>query len=518
LSLGRRLRACVRASAAVAGMVVGDAANGWPAEKLFGVGAANGLTFDDVVFLPSLEAAPKPAGPAKFSSRFSKNIILKTPIVAGPGRTICEEQMAVQAALLGGIGIIHGDQSIEDQIAMIRRVKEFETAFILSPAVIGPRATVREAEKTMREAGCSSVLITDNGRVGSKLAGLITRRDLDSLSDSDKFEAVTKHMVIDVVTASEPVTFREAQAIMQKHKVGKLPVINSERELVALICRGDQRRVDEHPNATRDPNTQLIVGAAVSMGQDQAGFERAVALVEAGADAIVVLMDEGVSEATVDFVKRLKATFLTTDIVCARVSSMEMADALCKADCDGIMVGAPVGPRDAGGAGIADATCLFQVARLARMNYGIPVCAEGGVHSAGHAVKAALLGASTFAPRELLSRTAESPGEHVYQNGVRVKLRPVADRRPTAGSTPVMLGCQSVVDCGSLEELVEYLLQRVQAGFAALGLKGHADVHPSLASGALRLEVQRPCLPQDRGPPDQLERRRLVGSALFNRW
>jgi len=512
---------------------VGDGADGWPAEKILGGAAIHGCSFRDIVFLPPMQVSSQEAD--KLHSRFSKNISLPTPIVGACGPSVTEERMAVALALAGGIGIIHRHQSIEEQAAMVKRVKEHETAFNLNPTTLGPRATVADAERVMREVGCSCVPVTDNGRMGGRLIGLITRRDLDSLLDGPNAAEDTPLntvMIKDVVMAFEPITYRDAETMMRTKKVGKLPVVNSERELVALICRGDSKRSALHPHASRDPNAQLLVAAALSVDEeaigDGLGWDRARALVDAGVDALLLETDDGVSEATLAFLKRLKATFLTTDVICGRISSVHQAEELCK-DCDGLIVGAPADPRSmapssASSAGIAEASVLFQVARFARLN-GVPVIADGGVYSAQDVVKAFCLGASAVAPGPLLARTSDSPGEVAYRNGVRIKLRRAPARASQVGAWALETVEGAVVDAGSVEDLMPYLVRCVKEGLKSLGLKSLADVHPSLASGALRLELQRALTlpaPAGRGgggqPPALLQVRRLTTSSLFNRW
>jgi len=404
----------------------------------------------------------------------------------------------------------------------------------LNPATLGPRATVRDAERIMREVGCSCVPITDNGRMGGRLIGIVTRRDLDAVDgDSDQppqEQPLNSVMVKDIFAATEPVTYREAQALMQQHKVAKLPVVNSERELVALICRGDSKRSVRHPNATRDPNTQLLVAASVSVDEEQigdgAGWDRAMALVEAGADALLLETDHGVSEATLAFLKRLKATFLTTDVICGRVSSVRQAEDLVKMDCDGLLVGAPqdlgyMAPAMAQASGLTEASLLFQVARHARMN-GLPVIAEGGVRTEADVVKAFCLGGTTVAPGPLLARTSDSPGEHCYRNGVRVKLRYAPSRGGPIAANRTLPHAEAfegaLVTAGSVDELLEHLCVGVRGGLKSLGLKGLADVYPSLASGALRMEFVRPYNAASGEPPGLLQVKRLTSSQLYSRW
>lgn len=412
---------------------------------------------------------------------------------------------------------------------MVKRVKQHETAFGLAPTTLPPRATVADAERVMNEVGCSCIPITDSGRMGGRLLGLVTRRDLDSLP-GDGSVLLSSMMNKDLVCATEPITYRDAEALMKQRKVAKLPVINSERELVALICRGDSKRSAKHPHATRDPNTQLLVAAAISVDEDEIGdglgWDRARALVEAGVDALVVETDHGVSEATVAFLKRLKATYLTTDVLCGRVSSVRMAEDLCK-DCDGLIVGAPEDPSYAAPnwtmtAGISEASVVFQIAKFARMN-GLPVIADGGIHTTEDMVKAFCLGAACVSPAALLARTLESPGEVVYRRGVRIKLRRAPARASSKYAQAAEVVEGPVVDAGAVEDLLPHLVRSLKSGLKSLGLRALADIHPSLTSGAVRLELQRPLgyaspFAAQAQAPSLLQVRRLAASPMFNRW
>mmetsp|Transcript_78301 Transcript_78301/g.162657 ORF Transcript_78301/g.162657 Transcript_78301/m.162657 type:complete len:499 (+) Transcript_78301:121-1617(+) len=498
-------------------MTIGDAADGWTAEQILGGSAVQGCDMNDFVFLPAVQSL-EPV--AKFSGRFSKNISLKTAVVGSPSPSVTETDMAIALALNGGIGIIHKQQSIAAQAAMVKAVKSHQSAFNLSPSALGPQCTGREALQKMAKDKCSCIAVTDGGRVGGRLFGFVTKRDLDA-HESTHGPAVldqklTSLMIssANLVYASEPITYREAQKMLCEKKVGKLPILNSEKELVALICKGDTRKFAQNALASRDPNLQLLVAAAVSVDEetegDGLGWDRARALVDAGVDALLLETDSGVSDATLAFLKRLKAAYVTTDIICGRVSSVRVAQELCR-DADGLLIGFPEDGSTIESGGVTakpNASAIYQIARCARMN-GIPAIAEGGVDSLVNFGKAFALGAACAAPGPLLARTQESPGEVVYRNGQRVKIRERKSWR-----TP---GEGVVVDKGSVEDFLPCLIESVKLGLAALGLKNLAEVHPSLASGSLRFELKRPKVAQTE-LEGGLQVRRLATHPLFDRW
>lgn len=463
-------------AATVSPPIPGD---GWPAARIFEAGST-GLSLDEVVFLPSVSSS---SAVNLTPARLTRNIPLQIPVVAGPSSDVCEESMAIALALIGGIGIIHRHNSIEDQAALVRKVKQFESGFILNPSTLGLRNTVADAMRIQEETGCSGIPITDNGKMGGRLMGLVTKRDVEGITN--RMTPLSSIMTKEVVHVREPVTLREASELMAETKVAKLPVINSDRELVALICRGDIKRSVRHPLASRDANKQLLVGAALSI-EDSNAWERAEALVEAGVD-ILCLETDGVNEETVNFLKRLKESFAGVDVIAGNVQSARQAIALCDAGADAIRVGDVVG---------CEATSIYEVARRLRMGYGIPVMADIGVKDAGQLLKAFCLGAATVTLDALLKNCEEAPGDHIYRDGVRVKL----SRSPYNGLRPIELGLSgAVVDKGSAKTFIPFILGAVSAGFKELGLKSLSDISKALESGSLRLERQRPTV-SDHGP------------------
>jgi len=486
---------------------VPDYGDGWPAEKVFS-SAPHGCNLDEIVFLPG--ALPVKPKSVTIATKLTRHLSINLPVIAGPTNSVTEAEMAIQLALMGGVGIIHRKQSIADQAAQVRRVKQYETGFILNPQMLGMHNTVAEADRIRAEHGCSGIPITATGRMGGKLVGIVTSRDIDAAPDRNApLKTIMTH---EVVYATEPVILREALQKMQKEKVAKLPVLNEDRELVALICRGDLKRHREHPDATLDANKQLVVGAAVSARGENA-WDRARALVDAGVDFLLLDTDEGIGPDTVEYAKRLKETFDGTDVIAGRVSCCQQAKELANAGVDALRVGAAGTGFGPGGAG-AEATSIFEVARFARISYGIPVLFDGKVRNASHMLKGICLGASAVFLDTMLDGTEEAPGEHYYREGVRVKL----------GCSPALLKGNSimsthipgaVVDKGPAKTLINHVLEAVQSGLKDLGIKQIGDIGQALAAGLLRLERQ---MPPRKELMDQPQLQRSVVSSLHCQW
>ncbi|CAK0878072.1 unnamed protein product [Prorocentrum cordatum] len=338
---------------------------------------------DEVVFLPSGPCAHD--GAVDLRSRLSRNVPLGLPVVGGLSEAASSPDVAVALSLQGGVGVIHRNQPVQAQADMVRRVKGHESGFIMDPRTFSGRCTVAEAAAMRAECGIGTFPVTESGRMGSRLLGLVTARDLEACADGGA--TLADIMTREVTCVTEPTTLREATAAMVGAKVGKLPIVNGDRELQALICQGDLRRNALHPLASRDANRHLLVAAAVAAGEP-GGLERASALVDAGADVLLLDTDGGVDGETVTFLGRLKQAFAGVDVVAGRVSSGAQAARLLAAGAEGLRVGG-------GGAG-ADAALLHEVARLAHAA-GVPVLADCGARGAGDALKALCLGAAAVA-------------------------------------------------------------------------------------------------------------------------
>jgi len=516
-----------------------DASDGWPAEHLFvdvdhlyATGKRvirNTASFDDIIVLPGDRQLDSDA--VSTSAKLTKSTtLLNVPIVCGPGESACGVNMAIAIALAGGVGIIHRNQSIEAQADMVKRVREYHNGFILNPHCLKLQSTVADLDRIKELHGCSAIPITENGKVGGKFLGLVTSRDVESLDDRKTLVKNVMTPASDVVTAKMPVQLRDlheseaflqknedAEDIMFRNKVGKLPIIDEDNKLMALLCRGDVNRVRAHMNAARDHTRQLMVAASVGTNT-QDDWDRCEALIEAGADILYLDVDDGVTNTAVDIITKLKEQHSSdVDVLVGRISSVKQAELCLNAGADGLRVGCFA----CGGA--AEATGLYEIARYARLNYGVPVCADE-VSSASQMFKALCLGAAAVSMTGILARCEEAPGDHFYRKGVRVRLHPhEVLGKPRAVGGMGIIGeplikkgiAGAPVDRGSVRTLVPHFARNLEKGLRDLCLHSITEVHTALWNGELRMERQ---LAQTRPREEHLKVVRLAGSGLNNRW
>ena len=374
-----------------------------------------GLTFDDVLLVPA-ESDVQPAE-ADTSARLSRSITLRTPLLSSPMDTVTEARMAIAMARHGGVGVLHRNLSVEDQAIQVDIVKRSEAGMVTHPVTCSPEDTIEVANTLMGRYRISGVPVTDTDGV---LIGIVTNRDI-------RFEPNHERLVRDVMTAIPLVTApvgvsrTDALALLQQNKVEKLPIVDDAGRLRGLITVKDFAKSQEYPLATKDAEGRLMVGAATGVGED--GFKRALALVEAGVDFIVVDTAHGHSKAVLETVARLKAN-VTIDVIGGNVATAAGAQALVDAGADAIKAG--VGPgsicttRVVAGAGMPQVTAIYECARVAHAA-GIPVIGDGGVQFSGDIAKAIAAGADTVMLGSLLAGCEESPGELVFVAGKQYK-------------------------------------------------------------------------------------------------
>lgn len=374
-----------------------------------------GLTFDDVLLIPA-ESHVLPHE-VDTTTVFTPNIELKIPIVSSPMDTVTEARMAIALAREGGIGVIHRNMSIEDQVAEVDKVKRSESGMIVEPVTLSPNNRLADAIQVMERYHISGVPITDEH---GKLVGILTNRDIRFEEDMDRTvgEVMTKDNLITVPVGT---TLEQAKEILHKHKIEKLPVVDDNGKLMGLITVKDIQKRIQFPNATKDERGRLRVAAAVGTGQD--ALERAQALVQAGADAIVVDTAHGHSEGVMKTVRRIKE-MLDIPVVAGNISTAEAVEALARCGADAVRVGQGPGSicttRVVAGAGVPQITAIYDCARAAE-KYGIPVIADGGIQYSGDIAKAIAAGADSVMLGSLLAGTDESPGEVIIYQGERFK-------------------------------------------------------------------------------------------------
>jgi IMP dehydrogenase len=375
-----------------------------------------GLTFDDVLLVPAYsEVLPKSVN---ITSRFSRNIIVKTPIVSAAMDTVTESKMAIAIAREGGIGVIHKNMSVEQQALHVKRVKRADNGMIYDPITITNDVTVGEVLDLMRENKIGGIPVVDNSR---KLVGIVTNRDLRFQEDFNMpiQEVMTSE---NLITMNQDENLENATSLLEKHKIEKLPVVNSNYELVGLLTYKDIFKAKDRPNSCKDEKGRLRVAAAVGTSGDT--FDRIKALAEAEADAIVIDTAHGHSKPVIGVLKFIKENYPQIDVVVGNIATAEAAKFLAEHGADAVKVG--IGPgsicttRVIAGVGMPQLSAVFEVAD-ALQGMEIPVIADGGLRYSGDIVKAIAAGASSVMAGSLFAGTEESPGETIIYNARKFK-------------------------------------------------------------------------------------------------
>ncbi len=371
------------------------------------------LTFEDVLLVPQYsEVLPKEVS---LETKLTRNISLKIPMVSAAMDTVTEYRAAIAMARLGGIGIIHKNMDIQTQCKQVKKVKKSESGIIIDPIYVNPDATLADAEALMKEFKISGVPVVDGH---NKLLGILTNRDMRFEKDMRKRadEVMTK---MPLITAKQGISLDEAADIMHQNKIEKLPIIDDDGFLKGLVTIKDIKKRIEYPNSNKDDFGRLVVGAAIGVGQ----MDRAKALVDAGADVLVLDSAHGHSKGILDTVKTIKEN-LAVDVIAGNIATAEATEALIEAGADGVKVG--IGPgsicttRIVAGVGVPQISAIDECAAAAR-KHGVPVIADGGIKYSGDISKALAVGASCVMAGSLLAGTEESPGETIMFQGRQYK-------------------------------------------------------------------------------------------------
>jgi IMP dehydrogenase len=375
-----------------------------------------GLTFDDVLLVPKRSPIIS-RSQTDLRTKLSRNITLNIPIISANMDTVTESGMAIAIAREGGIGIIHRFLTIEDQVDEILKVKRSESVVIEQPYTIRPDLSVQDAKKAMIEYGVSGLLVEEGG----KLAGIITRRDITFEKDNKR--KVSELMTREVITAKAGTTIEQAKEILHNQRIEKLPVVDEQKKIVGLITSKDILKMDEYPHASKDRKGRLLVGAAVGVKGDY--LERTEALLEAGADVLVVDIAHGHSDNAINTVHMIKKAFPNCELIAGNVATGDGANDLIKAGVDAVKVGVGSGSicitRVVTGSGVPQLTAVLDSVKVARDN-GIPVVSDGGVRNSGDMTKALAAGASSVMIGSLFGGTDESPGKTLVKNGKKFKM------------------------------------------------------------------------------------------------
>ena len=387
-----------------------------PQEKFPNKFFGEGLTFDDVLLMPSYsQVLPREVN---ITTRLTKNITINIPFVSAAMDTVTEASLAIALARQGGLGVLHKNMSIERQAEQVRKVKRSESGMILDPVTLREDATIGDALKLMKENKIGGIPIVDSKH---KLVGILTNRDLRFEKNPEKKvrEAMTRE---NLITAPEGTDLKKAEKILQKYKIEKLPVVNKSGKLIGLITYRDILQLTSFPNAVKDGFGRLLVGAALGITKDM--LDRAAALQQIGVDLVCMDSAHGHSKGVIDALKSVKKSFPKLQVIAGNIGTAAGAKALAEAGADGVKVG--IGPgsicttRIVAGAGIPQITAVMEAASALK-KYNVPLIADGGIRYTGDVVKALAAGASTVMMGSVFAGVEESPGETIIYEGRKFK-------------------------------------------------------------------------------------------------
>ncbi|KAK3033699.1 hypothetical protein RJ639_033923 [Escallonia herrerae] len=476
--------------------------DGFPATKLFSQGYS--YTYDDVIFLPHY--IDFPADSVRLDTKLTRNIHLSTPCVASPMDTVTESAMAAALAHLGGVGIIHSNNSASDQSALIRAAKARRFPSLSDPIVVSSSDSIA----SVSEFGSSPcILVTKTGAKNSGLLGVVSKSDWLAMDDVNNKEArVSDYMVKSPVTVPSSYSFEDVAGYLANSKLDFVAMVDEgSGEVVDVVASADVERIKGYPRGgvpSLGADGKFLVGAAI--GTREADKERLEHLVKAGANVVVLDSSQGNSSYQIEMIKYVKRTYPELDVIGGNVVTMYQAQNLIQAGVDGLRVGMGSGSicttQEVCAVGRGQATAVYKVSSIAEQS-GVPVIADGGISNSGHIVKALVLGASTVMMGSFLAGSNEAPGAYEFQGGHRVKkYRGMGSLEAmTKGSDARYLGDKeklkiaqgvvgAVADKGSVLKFIPYSMQAVKQGLQDLGASSLQSAHDLLRSGVLRLEVR----------------------------
>jgi IMP dehydrogenase len=409
--------------------------------------------------------------------------------------TVTEDTMAIALALQGGLGVIHCNNSIKEQCQLVAKVKRFCHGFISDPVTVGPCDTVGDVKNLARKLGFSGFPVVNN----NVLMGLVGRHDLEA-TDVDSHQ-ISGIMQQEMVKAQAGIGLQEAFGIIKETRVNRLPIVDENNQLVALVCRKDMTLQEKYPLATRDGQGRLMVGAAISTHPEDR--ERIKALISSGVDVLVIDSSQGHSSYQIETIRFIKDTYpSSTEVIAGNVVTKDQATALVEAGADALRIGMGSGTccttQDACGVGRSLASAIYEVTQ----NVTVPTIADGGIRNTGHMIKALACGASTVMLGSMLAATQESPGLQSQRNGVPVKqyrgMGSLEAMKARSGHRylvddkkrpQVAQGVAGFVKLqGTVEELVPEWVQAMKQGFQDLGTLSIAALRAQMYSGSLRFE------------------------------
>jgi IMP dehydrogenase len=444
------------------------------------------ITFDDVLLQPGAsEVLPADVNVSTF---LTKSIGLNIPLISAAMDTVTEAKLAIAMAQSGGIGVIHRNLSIEEQAGEVAMVKKYESGVVMNPVTISPTATLGELRVLKARTGFSGIPVVDNG---GKVVGIITNRDTRFAEDLN--QTVASMMTREVITVKMDADPAEARGLLHKHRIERLVIIDNDGKCIGLLTVKDMDKAAVNPNAAKDGAGRLRVAAASTVGD--AGFERTMALIEAGVDAVVIDTAHGHSISVADAVRRAKKISNSVQIIAGNVATAEATKALIDAGADAVKVG--IGPgsicttRIVAGVGVPQLTAIEECANVAQKT-GIPIIADGGIKFSGDFAKALAAGAATAMMGSMFAGTEEAPGEVFLYQGRSYKAyrgmgslgamaRGSADRyfqKDAAAEKLVPEGIEGQVPFkGPIGPIVHQMVGGLRAAMGYVGAKDIEELH-----------------------------------------
>ena len=438
----------------------------------------DGLTFDDVLLIPR-KSTVRSRKDVHTRTRLSRNIELRIPMVSAPMDTVTEHSMAATMAHAGGIGIIHRFMTIRQQVEEVLKVKRSESIVIEQPYSLTADLKLKDAKRLMSQKGVSGLLVLDER---GHLQGILTTRDIQFERDPEKRVSEMMTGIKDMVTASAGITLEEAERILHKSKLEKLPLTDKDGKLRGLITSRDMLSLEQYPDASKDQKGRLMVGAAVGV---KAGYlERARELCEAGVDVLVLDVAHAHSDITLEAVRNIKKSLPKAELIVGNVATKEGTEDLIAAGADAVKVGIGSGSicitRIVTGAGVPQLTAIIECTKVADEN-GVPIIADGGIRNSGDITKAIAAGASTVMVGSLLAGAEESPGMTVMREGRKFKL--VRGMASVAASYDRTTRESEQAEEDAAVDLLDYVPEGVEA---FVEYKGNASELISQLVGGLR--------------------------------
>jgi len=492
-----------------------SAHDGFTGEALFSQGFC--YTYDDVIFHPGfIDFA---ADQVDLSTRVSKNISIRTPLVSSPMDTVTESEMAIAMAEVGGMGFLHYNMSLEEQINHAKKVKSHNAGYVSNPAILSPNSTISDLDELRSSRGFTSACITESGLSRAPLLGLVTTRDVDLIRDRSTPLSEVMTATSDLVVGFSTKSLKENESILIESKRGKLPIVDENGCLIGLLTRVN---VKEHLNRppsglpSLDTSGKLLCGAAI--GTRDTDRIRAQSLADTGVNAIILDSSQGDSIYQLEMIKFLKNNVASVDIIAGNVVTQHQARRLLEAGADGLRVGMGSGSicttQEVCAVGRGQATAVYKVGQIAKQ-FDVPIIADGGIQNSGHIVKALTLGGSVAMCGSMFSGSTEAPGHYFYQDGVRVKkyrgmgsldaMKKGSDSRylSETGHLKIAQGVSGTVrDKGSVRTMIPYLIHGVKQGFQDLGVDSVGKAHAALSAGTMTMEVRSGAAQQEGGIHD----------------